>query len=148
MEAGLSGEDMRRFLRLVTFSWIVGNGDLHAKNVSILRRFRIGRPGEAPGVEGAALAPFYDLVNTRLHVPGDAFALPVGGKQDNIRLMDLVHLGSRCGMGRDEVRTEADQMARGVAMHLDPVLAESGLTSEQRARYRDIVAENVRTLGI
>jgi serine/threonine-protein kinase HipA len=147
VEAGLSGEDMRRFLRLVMFSWIVGNGDLHAKNVSILRRFRIGRPGEAPVAEGAALAPFYDLVNTRLHIPGDAFALPVGGKQDNIRLRDLLLLGSRWGMGRDEVRSEADQLAGGVATHLAPVLAESGLTSEQRARYRDIVTENLRTLG-
>jgi serine/threonine-protein kinase HipA len=33
-------QGMPQFLRLVVFSWIVGNGDLHAKNVSILHRLR------------------------------------------------------------------------------------------------------------
>jgi len=139
---------MRHFLILVLYSWIVGNGDLHAKNVSILRRFRIGRPGEAPTLEGVSLAPFYDIVNTRLHLPGDEFAVPVDGKRSNLRVRSFERLGGRWGMSRDEVRAEAERFVLGVNAHLDPVLSASGLSEELRERFAGIVEENVRTLGV
>jgi serine/threonine-protein kinase HipA len=143
--AGMRG-GMRDFLQLVLFSWIVGNGDLHAKNVSVLRRFRAGLPGEPPVLEGVELAPFYDLVNTRLHIPNDEFALPVSGRRAHIRLKHFEALAGRWDMARDEVRQEAESIASGVATHLEQVLAESPLAAELQVRYRNIVADNLGTL--
>jgi serine/threonine-protein kinase HipA len=143
--AGMRG-GMRDFLQLVLFSWIVGNGDLHAKNVSVLRRFRAGLPGEPPVLEGVELAPFYDLVNTRLHIPNDEFALPVSGRRANIRLKHFEALASRWGMAREEVRWEVQSIATGVGAHLEQVLAESPLAAELQVRYREIVADNLGTL--
>lgn len=152
LAAGVPAEDedagMRRFLRLALFSWVVGNGDLHAKNVSVLRRFRTGGPGEPPVLERVEHAPFYDLVNTRLHLPGDDFALPIDGRRNNLRLRNFVALASRWGLSRDEVRAEAEALGHGLELHLDAVLAESALPAELVERYRAIVRENVRELGI
>ena len=57
------------------FAWLVGNGDLHAKNVSVVRG--LAAPGEW------AVAPIYDIPST---VPyGDkSLALPLGGKRTGI----------------------------------------------------------------
>lgn len=148
MGIGVPDSDMRLILRLVLFSWIVGNGDLHAKNVSVLRRFRTGRPGEPPTAEGVGLAPFYDLVNTHLHVRGDEFALPVDGKRNNVRSRSFERLGSRWGMARSEVREDAEWLGEGAREHVESVLAASGLSDEQQERYRAIVERNVTTLGL
>ena len=59
--------DMERFLDLVTFNYIYGNGDDHLKNFSVIRQGRDFR-----------LAPAYDLLNTSLHVAGDDFGLDGG----------------------------------------------------------------------
>ena len=142
-----SENGLRRLLQLALFSWIVANGDLHAKNVSILRRFRTGRPGEAPVPEGVTLAPFNDLVNTRLHIPGDEFAIPIDGKRNNLRLKSFERLGSRWGMSRDEVRRDAERIMQSVGTHLGSVLAESGLSDALQGRYAAIVDDNIRALG-
>jgi serine/threonine-protein kinase HipA len=139
---------MRGLLQLALYSWIVGNGDLHAKNVSVLRRFRPGRPGEAPVPGPIELAPFYDLVSTRAHLPGDAFALPLDGRQTNIRLKSFVRLAERWGMSGEAVREEANRMVSATAAELPSVLGESGLSPELVERYRAIVHENITTLGL
>lgn len=152
LAGGVGAEDevagMRRFLQLALFSWMVGNGDLHAKNVSVLRRFRAGRPGEAPVLENVEHAPFYDLVNTRLHLPGDDFALPVDGRRSNLRLKNFVTLARRWGMPAQAVRDEAEAIAQALGVHLDHVLLESGLPGDLVERYRAIVGNNVGSLAM
>lgn len=59
--------DMERFLDLVVFNYIYGNGDDHLKNFSLIR-----------SGEDYRLAPAYDLINTSLHVNGDDFGLDGG----------------------------------------------------------------------
>ena len=63
--------DLRAFVSWVLFNLCVGNNDSHAKNLAMV---------EVPG-GGVALAPFCDLMCTRLY-PGQsqAFAFAVGGE--------------------------------------------------------------------
>jgi serine/threonine-protein kinase HipA len=150
LDAGLSrevrGDGMWRYLQVVLFSWMVGNGDLHAKNISVLRRFRPGRPGEPPVLEHLELTPFYDLVNTRLHIPNDDFALPLEGRRANLSLRDVQRLAARWDTPKDAVRREAERMAGEVQGVLPSILEESGLPREIQDRYRGIVNDNVRSL--
>ena len=62
--------DLRHFAEWIFFNLYTGNNDSHAKNLSML---------EVPG-QGLVLAPFYDLMCTRLY-PGLAadFAFAIGG---------------------------------------------------------------------
>ena len=58
-----------RFFDLILFNFLFSNGDAHLKNFSVL----MTRDGDYK------LAPAYDLVNTRLHLPDDGiFALRKG----------------------------------------------------------------------
>ncbi len=148
--AGLSsdvgGDGLWRYLQVVLFSWIVGNGDLHAKNVSVLRHFRTGRPGEPPVLEHVELAPFYDLVNTRLHIPADDFALPLEGRRNRISLRHFRRLAARWDTPGAAVDGEAERMAGEIRAALPGVLDESRLRMELRERYLAAVEENMRGL--
>jgi hypothetical protein len=97
-------------------------------------------------LEGVHLAPFYDLVNTRIHLPNDEFALPVDGRQSNLRLRNFVALARRWDMPSAEVQRESRELAAAIASHLDPVLTRAGLTDELEERYRDIVRHNIERL--
>jgi serine/threonine-protein kinase HipA len=53
---------VERFFQLVTFNYLVNNGDAHAKNFSLIRNEETGE---------YVLTPAYDLLNTRLHLPNE-----------------------------------------------------------------------------
>lgn len=62
--------DRRNLLRWLFFNLYVGNHDSHAKNLSLLA-----------SVEGLRLAPFYDLMSTRVYSGlGPNFAFSIGGE--------------------------------------------------------------------
>lgn len=89
----LDGGNPDALLRLATFSYLVGNTDLHAKNISFLR-LSDGR---------VLLSPAYDIA-MHLHHPRDnrRFALDMNGKFQvtNIRIDDLVLEGISWGLPR------------------------------------------------
>ena len=60
--------DLRIFFRMVMVNFILCNGDAHAKNFSLL--------DEDAGAW--RLAPVYDVMNTRVHVPDADFAMEKG----------------------------------------------------------------------
>ena len=148
VSAGVGAADMRSFLRLVAFSWLVGNGDLHAKNVSVLRLLRTAGPGEPPRETGVVLAPFYDLVNTRLYLTDDDFALPVDGKRSKLRLRNFSRLGARWGMHGSDIRADVEGLVAGLSEALGAVLTASGLPEDLQATYASIVHENIGGLRL
>lgn len=80
--------DLRELFRLFLFSWWIGNGDMHMKNLSLLSEEK----------HHPRLSPVYDLVNTTLVIPGDQLALPMGGKRDNLRTDDWLEFAERCAL--------------------------------------------------
>ncbi|MDD5675065.1 MAG: HipA domain-containing protein [Chitinivibrionales bacterium] len=52
--------EVEKFFRLVLFNYLTHNGDAHLKNFSVYRD---------QGMNTYLLAPAYDLLNTRLHLP-------------------------------------------------------------------------------
>lgn len=77
----------QRLLRLIVFSYLIGNCDLHAKNISLLWR------------EVVTLSPAYDLLST-LPYPGLSWnmALTLEGKDDNFKVADFEAFGGRLGV--------------------------------------------------
>ena len=57
------------FVRRLVFSVLIGNGDMHLKNWSLLY----------PDGRTPVLSPAYDFVSTVPYIPGDALALSFGG---------------------------------------------------------------------
>ncbi len=151
-DAGLPAEanntGLWGFFRHVLFSWIIGNGDLHTKNISIVRWMNPGQLGSSPTSQGVEYSPVYDLLNTRLPLPGDQFALTINGRRDRLRIRDLEVLATRWGGGTDQVRDVAGTMVESVFDQLDDVLEASLMHDSERDRYRRVVEENVSQLRI
>lgn len=80
--------ELRKLLEQMLFSWWVGNGDLHLKNLSLfVEEDRIVR-----------LTPAYDLVATRLLIDDDDLALPVLGRQRNLTRTTWRKFSEYCGL--------------------------------------------------
>jgi serine/threonine-protein kinase HipA len=69
-ETGESGTT--EFVRRLVFSVLIGNGDMHLKNWSLLY----------PDGRTPKLSPAYDFVATVPYIPGDKLALNFGGSKD------------------------------------------------------------------
>ncbi|MGA9522995.1 MAG: HipA domain-containing protein [Myxococcaceae bacterium] len=83
-----------RFIRLIAFSYLIANGDLHAKNVSVAA---LG-PGRS-----LKLSPAYDLLSSLPY--GDRrMALKVEGRDDNLAGRYFLPFGERVGVKAAAVR--------------------------------------------
>ena len=60
------------FVRRLTYSVLIGNGDMHLKNWSLIY----------PDRRNALLAPAYDLLSTLAYIPGDDAALKFDGSRE------------------------------------------------------------------
>lgn len=76
--------DVVTFFERVLFSFITGNSDMHLKNYAFIYR-----------PDGIALAPAYDLLNTRIVTKDmEESALTINGKKNKIGIDDFEKAGS------------------------------------------------------
>lgn len=75
-------------LKVVVFSWLIGNGDLHGKNLSIYNPDGIWQP-----------TPAYDLLCTQPYMRWrDPMALNLFGRANRLTRSDFVDAGERLGL--------------------------------------------------
>jgi len=82
--------DVVEFIRRLTFNVLIGNGDMHLKNWSLIY----------PDGRHARLAPAYDFVSTIAYLPDDAFALTFSRSKAFIAytLDELQHLAAKAAL--------------------------------------------------
>ncbi len=128
--------DVLRLYRLMVFSWWAGNGDMHLKNFSLLT-----------GEDGLhRLSPAYDLVCTRLVIPGDQLALPVGGKREDLTREDWLAFARYAGVPEKAAR----RILETIVSSLDECLRMIGrsfLSSALSDAYRDLLRERTAVLA-
>ena len=85
-----SNADIAEFIRRLTFNTLIGNGDMHAKNWSLIY----------PDKRNAALAPAYDFVSTINYIPNDQAALKFSRTRqfDGFSEDELKHLSARASL--------------------------------------------------
>jgi serine/threonine-protein kinase HipA len=80
--------EILNLLKVKAFSYLIGNGDMHGKNVSLLQK------GQHATTQ---LSPQYDIVCTALY--GDQkMALQMDGKNQNLKRKNFVDFGTRFGI--------------------------------------------------
>lgn len=86
-EVGLSG--LTDFIRRFVFNALIGNGDMHLKNWSLIY----------PNGRKAKLAPAYDYVSTLPYIPEDALALNFSGTKafTDLTLERFKHFADKSG---------------------------------------------------
>ncbi len=138
---------MWRLIEHVAFSWLVGNGDLHAKNVSAVRVIRSGALGAFPTLRSIEYSPLYDLLSTRMVIPDDDFAIPVNGKRNRIRPRDIAGVAERWKGQKRMAETLVQQVASNVRLHLHDVLSSALIPAELSERYYRLVDSRLREFG-
>jgi serine/threonine-protein kinase HipA len=130
------GIDIVDLYRRVVFGWWTGNGDMHLKNLSLLAdddgRFR--------------LSPAYDLLCTRLAIPDDRLALPVGGKDDHLTLATWRDYAGYCKLPE----RAAARVLREIVAAVDDaasLVERSFLPDDAKQTYADLLRERAAVLA-
>ncbi len=125
-----------RYLRLVAFAYLVANGDLHAKNVSLRTEPAGGR---------VELTPAYDLLTTLPY--GDrSMALAFDGRNDNLKRTTFLAFGERHGVRRRATETMLDELCE-VASAWVGELAEIGLEQKKTADLARVMTKRCADLA-
>lgn len=138
---------MWRLIEHVAFSWLVGNGDLHAKNISVVRLIRSGQLGGPPKLRAIEYSPLYDLLNTTVAIRDDDFAIPINGKRDNIRPRDIANVAERWKGQKRVGHDLIDQLASKVRENVHAVLSSSYMPADLSDRYYRIVDARLKDFG-
>jgi serine/threonine-protein kinase HipA len=127
--------DLEILFRRAIFAWLVADGDMHLKNLAMLK---IAEPG-ATTFTSVRFAPLYDAVTTRVF-PGlasDRMALKLNGKDDRLTKADFLALARTIGLaggGADAILTDiAGRLAAGIAtVQIPHMVAHSRISENAR----------------
>lgn len=103
-----SGKDVLSLLNWVIFNYLIGNSDAHGKNISLLLL-----------PEGPMLAPFYDLLSTRIYAHyglAEGLAMKIGGESvpGAIRKKHWEQLAEEVGIKPRLVLTRVADLAKDI----------------------------------
>lgn len=95
-----------KLMHQISFSYLLGNGDLHAKNISLQTT-----------VSGYIdLTPAYDLICT--HIYGDhKMALKLNGRDDNLKRKDILQFANNFNVPEIAVNKMLDKLVRDFKKH-------------------------------
>ena len=96
-------DDLAELVRRMTFNTLIGNGDMHLKNWSLIY----------PDRRNAALAPAYDFVSTIPYVPNERAALNVSRSKsfDDFSADELSHFAAKAALPEKLVLDTARETA-------------------------------------
>lgn len=123
-----------KLLRQQALAYVIVNGDLHARNVSV--RVAGGR---------VELTPGYDILSTLPY--GDRrLALAMEGRDDRVKAAHFAAFGERVGVRRAAVEGMLASLCARVAPWVDR-LAEIGLDARQTRHLARVMTERLKELG-
>jgi serine/threonine-protein kinase HipA len=128
--------ELLALFRQVLFAWWTGDGDLHRKNLSLLRN----------DDDTWRMSPAYDRVSTHLLIERDDLALTVRGKRTNLKRETWLALAEVMGL---PARTAARALDAQAAA-LDGALAmteRSALPDAQKRAHSDWLREKTAALA-
>lgn len=94
--------DARVLFRQAMAAFLIGNGDMHAKNISMLKRAN----EDMTGFESVTLSPVYDFSCSQVFasVSHDAQALSVNGKKQGLTLTDYFSLAEKLSISEFDAK--------------------------------------------
>lgn len=102
-------KDVAEFIRRLTFNVLIGNGDMHLKNWSLIY----------PDRRHPRLAPAYDFVSTIGYIPGDRSALKFSRTREfsGFTFDELAHLSAKAALPRKLVADTARETVARFTEH-------------------------------
>lgn len=128
--------EVGKLLRLKAFSYLIANGDLHAKNVSIFVSPDNGR---------TELTPAYDLLST-LPYGDQKMALKLDGKDDNLKRKNFVEFGKRFGLREAATLALLDEIYQASLSWIGR-LGEIGLSDKKTTQLHKVMLKRREDLS-
>jgi serine/threonine-protein kinase HipA len=133
-------DDLLIILRRALFAWLIADGDMHLKNMALLK---IAAPGERQ-FQSVRMAPLYDALTTRVF-PGlkdDRMALKLNGKDDKLRRADFRALAATAGVRAADAEAVIDDMLRRLGHIIDRVALPKAIaySADARKTIEDMLA--------
>ena len=112
-------EDLLVILKRALFAWIIADGDMHLKNMALLK---IAEPGDHQ-FRSVRMAPLYDAVTTRVfpNLQHDRLALKLNGKDDKLRRVDFRILGATIGLKATDTEAAIDGLLQQMRSGVDQI---------------------------
>jgi serine/threonine-protein kinase HipA len=125
-----SGLDAVNFYDLILFSYLIGNSDMHLKNFSLMRN----------DLNEITLAPFYDLLATKLLLPEDKeeMALTINGKKNKLKKDDFVMLGKSLKLGEKVIEKSFARILKHVPK-MKEMIEKSFISKELQQEYLELI---------
>lgn len=141
--------DLNTLFRRAVLAWLIGDGDMHLKNLAVLKTAETG----AKAFTSVRLAPLFDAVTTRVfpRLATDRMALKLNGKHDGLRRRDFLILARTIGLPSTEAEIALADLTARLSRHagtLDlPEFAQGWQAANTvRGRVIGIVAERSAAL--
>ena len=108
--------DLNILFRRAVFAWLIADGDMHLKNLAVLKRAEVG----AKTFTSVRFAPLYDAVTTRVFpgLTGDRMALKLNGKDDRLTRQDFLALARAIGLRVEDAEAGLDALTTRVTARL------------------------------
>lgn len=139
--------DLEKFFRLVLFNYLIHNGDAHLKNFSVVRHDE---------TEEYRLAPAYDLLNTRLHLPDESRTALALFKDDYETASfktnayyaydDFAEFARRLGLVETRYKRFIKEFVDGYD-DVSKFVDRSVLTDAAKDKYKKHVQSSIKALG-
>lgn len=128
--------EIQKLYRLILFSWWTENGDMHLKNFSLITM--------PEGIR--RLSPAYDLVCTKLVIPDDTLALPVGGRDKNFTRRMWLDFAEYCEIPERAAKRLISEQIGALEPSLR-LMSASFLPDPMKEQYAGFLRENTSVLA-
>jgi len=133
--SAVPGLDVQLLYEMVVLSFLLGNGDAHFKNYSIITYDDVDR----------RLAPAYDIVCSKLVIPkGRDSALTINGKQNNLKREDFDILADYCKIPE---KVRYDKFDKKFNL-MKKIIESSYIDSEKREQFIETIKERLGRLKL
>ena len=131
-----SPEDLNEFIRRVTFSMIIGNGDMHLKNWSLVY----------PDRRNVSLAPAYDFVSTVPYIPNEGTGLNISRSKSftDFNIDELEHLSAKVSIPKKLVLS----VARDTVSSFREIWQQEAANLPMSKAVREAIETHMKTVPI
>lgn len=125
-------EDVILVLERALFAWLVADGDMHLKNMALLK---IAEPGEA-SFRTVRIAPLYDAVTTRVfpRLERDRMAIKLNGKDDNLTRNDFRTFAATAGAKAGDADSAIDDVVSRLHAAVDRIALPEAIDYSEPAK--------------
>ena len=134
-----SGLDISELFIRIVFSFIVGNSDLHLKNLSLIET--------SFNSNEYILSNSYDMLSTKIVLSNDneELALPLNGKKTNLHYNDFLKFGLSIGLNESSIKKMINSLVILEDKYIE-LINDSYLDDDLKNKLSNLVKNNISIL--